>query len=261
MFRFCVPATSSLRKFPHAGFKVPPGVAIPPPVAAGGSAADEEDAMPKEDPSKLERAPGEENEEVPTLLDVTLSIITHFPQILTLSPLLVQLFENCPSAKVSIHAPYLMAAILSDTGTFNCGQRERETSYTGCGVCTALNVAPIMGLSAFMRRNVPKQIKLIPDVNPPGMWSYQYRFEMFSWEGSSDGDSRASALSYPRVHDIRMRCRPENERTKSRRIPHVKLICPKRGLLGPKLMERYSSRHVLHFQRLLYSSSTASLRV
>ena len=144
---------------------MPPGVAIPPPVAAGGSAADEEDAMPKEDPSKLERAPGEENEEVPTLLDVTLSIITHFPQILTLSPLLVQLFENCPSAKVSIHAPYLMAAILSDTGTFNCGQRERETSYTGCGVCTALNVAPIMGLSAFMRRNVPKQIKLIPDVN------------------------------------------------------------------------------------------------
>lgn len=79
MFRFCVPATSSLRKFPHAGFKVPPGVAIPPPVAAGGSAADEEDAMPKEDPSKLERAPGEENEEVPTLLDVALSIVYPFP--------------------------------------------------------------------------------------------------------------------------------------------------------------------------------------
>eukprot|EP00752_Nemacystus_decipiens_P003340 g3090.t1 len=46
------------------GFKVPAGVAIPPPVAAGSGAADEEDAMPKEDPSKLERAPGEENEEV-----------------------------------------------------------------------------------------------------------------------------------------------------------------------------------------------------
>eukprot|EP00903_Cladosiphon_okamuranus_P012749 g11919.t1 len=46
------------------GFKVPAGVAIPPPAAAGNTAADEEDAMPKEDPSKLERAPGEENEEV-----------------------------------------------------------------------------------------------------------------------------------------------------------------------------------------------------
>ncbi|CAB1099373.1 unnamed protein product [Ectocarpus sp. CCAP 1310/34] len=47
------------------GFKVPSGIAIPPPVAAGSSAADaEEDGMPKEDPSKLERAPGEENEEV-----------------------------------------------------------------------------------------------------------------------------------------------------------------------------------------------------
>ncbi|CAM9630712.1 unnamed protein product [Ectocarpus fasciculatus] len=47
------------------GFQVPSGVAIPPPVAAGNSAADaEEDGMPKEDPSKLERAPGEENEEI-----------------------------------------------------------------------------------------------------------------------------------------------------------------------------------------------------
>lgn len=65
-----MPTTCSLRAFPHAGFKVPLGVAIPPPVAAGSSAADEEDAMPKEDPSKLERAPGEENEEVRTPLDV-----------------------------------------------------------------------------------------------------------------------------------------------------------------------------------------------
>lgn len=48
-----------------AGFQVPAGVAIPPPLAAGSLAAGaEDDGMPKEDPSKLERAPGEENEEV-----------------------------------------------------------------------------------------------------------------------------------------------------------------------------------------------------
>ena len=36
-----------------------------PAVAAGSAAAEaEEDGMPKEDPSKLERAPGEENEKV-----------------------------------------------------------------------------------------------------------------------------------------------------------------------------------------------------
>lgn len=56
---------NTLCRSAHAGFQVPSGVAIPPPVAAGNSAADaEEDGMPKEDPSKLERAPGEENEEV-----------------------------------------------------------------------------------------------------------------------------------------------------------------------------------------------------
>ena len=44
---------------------MPAGVPIPPPVAADSSGAiAEEDGMPKEDPSKLERAPGEENEEV-----------------------------------------------------------------------------------------------------------------------------------------------------------------------------------------------------
>ncbi|CAM9902081.1 unnamed protein product, partial [Hapterophycus canaliculatus] len=47
------------------GFQVPSGVAIPPPIAAGRSAAGaEEDGMPKENPSKLERAPGEENEKI-----------------------------------------------------------------------------------------------------------------------------------------------------------------------------------------------------
>lgn len=51
-----------------AGFQVPAGVSIAPPApagAAGGGATDaEEDGMPREDPSKLERAPGEEQEEV-----------------------------------------------------------------------------------------------------------------------------------------------------------------------------------------------------
>lgn len=47
------------------GFKMPTGVPIPQPVAADSSGAGaEEDGMPKEDPSKLERAPGEEDEEV-----------------------------------------------------------------------------------------------------------------------------------------------------------------------------------------------------
>lgn len=44
---------------------MPAAVAIPPPVVAGSLAAGvEDDGMPKEDPSKLERAPGEENEKV-----------------------------------------------------------------------------------------------------------------------------------------------------------------------------------------------------
>lgn len=51
-----------------AGFKVPAGRAITPsatPASTGDAAADAgEEGMPKEDPSKLERAPGEENEEV-----------------------------------------------------------------------------------------------------------------------------------------------------------------------------------------------------
>lgn len=67
---FCVPTTTPLRQLPHAGFKVPLGVVIRPPVEAGSSTA-EEDAMPKEDPSKLERAPGEENEEVRIPLDMS----------------------------------------------------------------------------------------------------------------------------------------------------------------------------------------------
>lgn len=45
-----------------AGFQVPAGGAVAPPAPA--AADSEEDGMPKEDPSKLERAPGEENEEV-----------------------------------------------------------------------------------------------------------------------------------------------------------------------------------------------------
>lgn len=52
-----------------SGFKMPAGVPIPQPVAADSSGAGtEEDGMPKEDPSKLERAPGEENEEVRSCL-------------------------------------------------------------------------------------------------------------------------------------------------------------------------------------------------
>jgi len=52
-----------------AGFKMPAGVPNPPPVAADSSGAGaEEDGMPKEDPSKLERAPGEEDEEVRSCL-------------------------------------------------------------------------------------------------------------------------------------------------------------------------------------------------
>lgn len=74
----CVPTSTSRRDVPHAGFQVPAGVVIPPPVAAGSAAADEEDAMPKEDPSKLERAPGEENEEVRAPLGES-SNITNFP--------------------------------------------------------------------------------------------------------------------------------------------------------------------------------------
>lgn len=51
-----------------AGFQAPVGVAFAPAapaMAAGGAATEaEDDGMPKEDPSKLERAPGEEDEEV-----------------------------------------------------------------------------------------------------------------------------------------------------------------------------------------------------
>lgn len=51
-----------------AGFQAPAGVAFAPAapaMAAGGAATEaEDDGMPKEDPSKLERAPGEEDEEV-----------------------------------------------------------------------------------------------------------------------------------------------------------------------------------------------------
>lgn len=47
------------------GFKVPSGGASPPLGSSGGATDEaEEDGMPKEDPSKLERAPGEEDEEV-----------------------------------------------------------------------------------------------------------------------------------------------------------------------------------------------------
>ncbi|CAM9660568.1 unnamed protein product [Scytosiphon promiscuus] len=57
--------TASVPPGVFKGFQLPTGVAIPPPVASGSSAAGpEEDGMPKEDPSKLERAPGEENEEI-----------------------------------------------------------------------------------------------------------------------------------------------------------------------------------------------------
>lgn len=43
---------------------MPAGVAIAPAAVAGAAGGAEDDGMPKEDPTKLERAPGEEDEEV-----------------------------------------------------------------------------------------------------------------------------------------------------------------------------------------------------
>lgn len=77
-----MPSNIFCRDFAHTaatGFKVPSGGASPPLGSSGGATDEVEEAgMPKEDPAKLERAPGEEDEEV--FLDcVTFLLITCKP--------------------------------------------------------------------------------------------------------------------------------------------------------------------------------------
>ena len=65
-----------------AGFQAPVGVAfapVAPAMAAGGAATEaEDDGMPKEDPSKLERAAGEEDEEVRSAVVAKLTILVSY---------------------------------------------------------------------------------------------------------------------------------------------------------------------------------------
>lgn len=65
------------------GFQVPSGLGATMPAATTGGpmAATEEDGMPKEDPSKLERAPGEEDEEVRTVFTHVISPRQSFGQL------------------------------------------------------------------------------------------------------------------------------------------------------------------------------------